>query len=78
MVNILRPSYTYQMKYGIRASSGGGRSLARETIGRICGGATAEKFLQTGPGVEIVAWVNSVADLDAKTLLQHRTRRYFK
>ena len=26
--------YTYQMKYGIRASSGGGRSSAHETIGR--------------------------------------------
>ncbi len=70
MVDIPRPShadYTYQMKYGIRASSGGGRSSARETIGRICGGAIAEKFLLTGPGVEIVAWVSSVADLDAKT-----------
>jgi len=33
-----RPShadYTYQIKYGIRASSGGGRSSARETIGRV-------------------------------------------
>ena len=70
MVDIPRPShadYTYQMKYGIRASSGGGRSSARETIGRICGGAIAEKFLLTGPGVEIVACVSSVADLDAKT-----------
>lgn len=69
MTDIPRPShadYTYQMKYGIRASSGGGRSSARETIGRICGGAIAEKFLLTGPGVEIVAWVSSVADLDAK------------
>ena len=31
-----RPSHadlTYQMKYGIRASSGGGRASARETIG---------------------------------------------
>jgi chorismate synthase len=33
-----RPShadYTYKLKYGIKASSGGGRSSARETIGRI-------------------------------------------
>lgn len=31
-----RPShadFTYQEKYGVRASSGGGRSSARETIG---------------------------------------------
>lgn len=32
-----RPSHadlTYQLKYGVRASSGGGRASARETIGR--------------------------------------------
>ncbi|NOQ41005.1 MAG: chorismate synthase, partial [Desulfuromusa sp.] len=35
MSQVPRPShadYTYQMKYGIHASSGGGRSSARETI----------------------------------------------
>ena len=45
MLSIPRPShadYTYQMKYGIRASSGGGRSSARETIGRVAAGAIAE------------------------------------
>ena len=34
-----RPSHadaTYQKKYGIQASSGGGRASARETIGRVC------------------------------------------
>lgn len=69
IVNIPRPShadYTYQMKYGTRASSGGGRSSARETIGRVGGGAIAEKFLLTRHGIEIVAWVSSVANLDAK------------
>ena len=38
MLDIPRPShadYTYQEKYGIRAASGGGRSSARETIGRV-------------------------------------------
>ena len=38
MLDIPRPShadYTYQKKYGIRAASGGGRSSARETIGRV-------------------------------------------
>ena len=48
MQSIPRPShadYTYQMKYGIRASSGGGRSSARETIGRVAAGAIAEKIL---------------------------------
>jgi chorismate synthase len=63
---IPRPShaeYTYQMKYGIRASSGGGRSSARETVGRVAAGAIAEKVLHSQHGVEIVAWVSSVGDI---------------
>ncbi len=68
MSEIPRPShadYTYQMKYGIRASSGGGRSSARETIGRVAAGAVAEKLLQAAAGIEIVAWVNSVGGISA-------------
>jgi chorismate synthase len=63
-----RPShadYTYQVKYGIRASSGGGRSSARETIGRVAAGAIAEKFLSERFGVEIVAWVAAVGAEEA-------------
>lgn len=62
-----RPShadFTYQMKYGVRAASGGGRSSARETIGRVAAGAVAEKFLREAWGVEIVAWVSAVGDLE--------------
>ena len=58
-----RPShadYTYQMKYGIRASSGGGRSSARETLARVAAGTIAEKYLSVAFGVEIVAFVSSV------------------
>ena len=68
MQAIPRPShadYTYQMKYGIRASSGGGRSSARETIGRVAAGAIAEKILNTEYGTEIVAWVNAVGTIAA-------------
>jgi len=35
---VFRPSHadgTYHLKYGIQASSGGGRASARETIGRV-------------------------------------------
>lgn len=66
MANIPRPShadYTYQIKYGTRASSGGGRASARETIGRVCAGAIAEKFLKENYGIEIIAWVSSVSDI---------------
>lgn len=58
-----RPShadYTYLHKYGVKASSGGGRSSARETIGRVAAGAVAEKYLSQALGVEIIAWVSSV------------------
>jgi chorismate synthase len=68
MSRIPRPShadYTYQMKYGIRAASGGGRASARETIGRVAAGAIAEKFLSLAYGVEIVAWVSSVGTVSA-------------
>ncbi|KAF7319837.1 Chorismate synthase [Mycena kentingensis (nom. inval.)] len=58
-----RPShadYTYLEKYGVKASSGGGRSSARETIGRVAAGAIAEKYLDLAHGVQIVAFVSSV------------------
>ena len=63
---IPRPShadYTYIQKYGIHASSGGGRSSARETIGRIIGGAIAEKILLEKYNIKIVAFVTSVGNI---------------
>ncbi len=60
-----RPShadYTYQAKFGISASSGGGRASARETVSRVAAGAIAEQVLQRF-GVEIVAWVAEVGNV---------------
>jgi len=68
MSRIPRPShadFTYQEKYGVRASSGGGRSSARETIGRVAAGAIAEKWLREHHGVEIVAWVSGCGEIEA-------------
>jgi len=51
-----RPSHadaTYDFKYGIRAVAGGGRSSARETIGRVAAGAVAKKLLQVIGGTEV-------------------------
>ncbi|MBC8206483.1 MAG: chorismate synthase [Kiritimatiellales bacterium] len=63
-----RPShadYTYLMKYGNKASSGGGRSSARETIGRVAAGAIAEKWLKSRfGGLSIVAYVSSVNTIE--------------
>ncbi|KAK6081305.1 chorismate synthase [Seiridium cupressi] len=58
-----RPSHadwTYLEKYGVKASSGGGRSSARETIGRVAAGAVAEKYLKVAHGIEITAFTSSV------------------
>ncbi|KAI1059240.1 bifunctional chorismate synthase/riboflavin reductase [NAD(P)H] aro2 [Fusarium irregulare] len=61
-----RPSHadwTYLEKYGTKASSGGGRSSARETIARVAAGAVAEKWLKEAYGIEIVAFVTSVGNI---------------
>lgn len=75
---IPRPShadYTYQKKYGIQASSGGGRASARETVGRVAAGAIAEKMLSDIHGVDIVAWVSSVGHIVAGDPDMDRVRR---
>jgi chorismate synthase len=61
-----RPSHadwTYLEKYGVKASSGGGRSSARETIGRVAAGAIAEKYLREAYGIEIVAFTASIGNV---------------
>src|ERR1700757_5101789 len=69
METTFRPShadYTYQAKYGIRNWQGGGRSSARETIGRVAAGAVAKKVLRKFfPEFEIVAYVKSVHRIEA-------------
>ncbi len=65
-----RPShadYTYQAKYGIRNWQGGGRSSARETIGRVAAAAIAKKVITQcfAPDLEILPFVESVGDIRA-------------
>ena len=67
MASLFRPShadFTYQKKYGIRASSGGGRASVRETLASVAAGTVAEKILRDRYGLDIVAWVSSVGDID--------------
>jgi len=64
-----RPShadYTYQAKFGIRAWPGGGRTSARETIGRVAAGAIAKKILRERYGVEVLAYVKQVQRIVAE------------
>jgi chorismate synthase len=63
-----RPSHadaTYDAKYGIRNWQGGGRSSARETIGRVAAGAIAKKILRQVANVEIIGYVKRIKDLEA-------------
>lgn len=65
-----RPShadYTYDAKYGIRNWQGGGRSSARETIGRVAAAAIAKKVIRQefAPGLEILPFVESIGTIRA-------------
>jgi chorismate synthase len=68
MATKFRPShadYTYHAKFGVRAWPGGGRSSARETIGRVAAGAVARKLLRHFWNVEVLACVTQVQDIVA-------------
>jgi chorismate synthase len=68
MKDKFRPShadFTYQEKFGIRNHEGGGRSSARETIGRVAAGAIAKKILERAGGVEIRAFISRIHDIEA-------------
>jgi chorismate synthase len=66
--DVYRPShadYTYEAKYGIRSWQGGGRASARETIGRVAGGAIARRVLRQYGFGEINAYVSRVHTVEA-------------
>ena len=68
---LYRPShadFTYQQKYKVRDPSGGGRSSARTTAANVAAGAIALKLLKQ-QGIEILSWVESVADIKSNTNL---------
>lgn len=68
MATKFRPShadYTYFAKFGIRNWQGGGRTSARETIGRVAAGAVARKILRERFGVEVLAYVKQVQRITA-------------
>src|SRR5213075_2403393 len=68
MATKFRPShadYTYVAKFGIRNWQGGGRTSARETVGRVAAGAIAKKILREQYGVEVLAYVKQVQNIEA-------------
>ncbi len=65
---VYRPShadYTYEAKYGLRDHRGGGRSSARETVGRVAAAAVARRLLTEAAGIEVLAWVSRVHTIAA-------------
>ena len=80
-----RPSHanaTYDFKYGVCSVQGGGRSSARETIGRVATGAVAKKILELKVGTEVLAYVSQVHKevlpdgiVDHDTLTQAKVER---
>ncbi|MDR1006310.1 MAG: chorismate synthase [Bacteroidales bacterium] len=55
--------YSYFLKYGINASSGGGRASARETAARVVGGSVAKIFLRQF-GITIHANIATIGGID--------------
>lgn len=67
--DVYRPShadYTYEAKYGIRNWQGGGRASARETVGRVAGGAVARQVLHRHGLGPIIGFVSRVHTVEAK------------
>lgn len=66
--------YTWDIKYGFRDWRGGGRSSARETVGRVAGGAVA-RLLLAQVGVRIVAYTLQLEDLRAQVIDEDEIER---
>ncbi len=56
---------TYELKYGFRDWRGGGRSSARETIGRVAAGALAKKILVLH-GIDVLGHVVELGGIKGK------------
>jgi len=69
LTQVYRPShadFTTDLKYSVKAPSGGGRASARETIGRVAGAAIAEQILgNLLPDLKVVACVDRVKNIQA-------------
>ena len=59
--------YTYDVKYGFRDYRGGGRSSARETVGRVAAGAIAKKLLARDK-VAVTGFTRQIGHYSAETI----------
>jgi len=68
--DLFRPGhadFTYWMKYGFRDHRGGGRSSARETVGRVAAGAVAKKLLARHR-IKVIAYTKQIGPIVAKKI----------
>jgi len=68
--DLFRPGhadFTYWMKYGFRDYRGGGRSSARETVGRVAAGAIAKKLLARHR-IKVIAYTKQIGPIVAKKI----------
>jgi chorismate synthase len=56
--------YTFDAKYGFRDYRGGGRSSARETLGRVAAGSIAKKLLAL-QGIRVIGYVTQIGSVSA-------------
>ena len=75
--NIFRPGhadFTYLNKYGVRDHRGGGRSSARETVGRVAAGAIAKKILAKEK-TKIIAYTKALGNITIKKVVYSEIKR---
>lgn len=66
--DVFRPGhadFTWEARFGRRDHRGGGRASARETVARVAAAGIARQWLRARHGVEVVGWVDTVADIVA-------------
>ena len=66
--------YTWDAKFGFRDYRGGGRSSARETVGRVAAGAVARALLAT-IGIRVFGYTAQLAHLQVKQLVEDEIER---
>jgi chorismate synthase len=59
--------YTYDLKFGFRDYRGGGRSSARETVGRVAAGVIAKKLLARDK-ITVTGFTRQIGHLSATTI----------
>jgi len=67
--DLFRPGhadFTYFHKYGLRDYRGGGRSSARETVGRVAAGAIAKLILKE-IGIDVYSGISSIAGMKGES-----------